>query len=475
MKKNLLSTAVATAALVGASAANAVFVNPEGHGQVLLYPFYTVEGGHDTYINLTNTTGATKAVKVRFVESMNSKEVLDFNLYLSPYDHWSGVVSADPDGEGAVLKTADTSCTVPQRLAATDPSPSVTGDVVPFRNFEYDEAGETFDGLDRTREGYVEVIEMGVVSDSTVAALIKHGSSGVPADCGTVNARWQPGGDWDTDNQAAMGPPTGGLYGYGVLINVQEGTNATYDAVALDDFTTLSIHREPGSVQPSLADAQNYGQVLEAGAGASVVDFDTTNGIDAVSAVLMHSSISNDYVLEPSINAATDWVITFPTKRQYVDREEPAIAPFTQVWNAETGNACEVIGIEYWNREEAQEQPDELDFSPRPQDDPAFSLCREANVITFNNSEVLAPSERVRRNLEVIHDNGWAVIDFDTVSGRTIQATSAEDSSPVVFNGLPTIGFAVQKYVNGELDGGVLSNYAGVVVHKNQRSITSGT
>ena len=83
MKKNIISAAVA-ATLLGASAANAVFVNSEGHGQALIYPFYTVEGGHDTYINLVNTTDQTKAVKVRFVEAMNSQEVLDFNLYLSP-------------------------------------------------------------------------------------------------------------------------------------------------------------------------------------------------------------------------------------------------------------------------------------------------------------------------------------------------------------------------------------------------------
>ena len=71
MKKNIISAAVA-ATLLGASAANAVFVNPEGHGQVLIYPYYTVEGGHDTYINLVNTTNETKAVKVRFVEAMTA-------------------------------------------------------------------------------------------------------------------------------------------------------------------------------------------------------------------------------------------------------------------------------------------------------------------------------------------------------------------------------------------------------------------
>ncbi len=41
-----------------------------------------------------------------------------------------------------------------------------------------------------------------------------------------------------------------------------------------------------------------------------------------------------------------------------------------------------------------------------------------------------------------------------------------------ILKGLPTIGFAVQKYVNGDV-GGVLSNYAGSVTHKGTRSITT--
>lgn len=466
MKKNLMSVAVA-ATLMGASAANAVFVNSEGHGQALIYPFYTVEGGHDTYINLVNTTDETKAVKVRFVEAMNSKEVLDFNLYLSPRDHWSAVVF--DNGQGAAIRTADTSCTVPNRLAAT--TPGVPGLTVPFRNTEFDKAGETFRGLDRTREGYVEIIEMGVVEPGSVADAIKHNASGIPANCGLLEQRWQVGGAWTSENGNLMEPPTGGLYGYGVLIDVAEGTNATYDAVALDNFVAAQVHRAPGSVEPSLANAQPLGQVLQTSAtGAAVVDFDTTSGINAVSAVLMHSSIMNDFVLEPTIEAGTDWVITFPTKNQYVNGST-AVSPFTNRWNPETGRACETMSLQYWDREERSVEPDELDFSPRPVVDDSFNLCREANVLTFNGSDVLSPSSRVRSNLEVIHDNGWLEMGF-TGTNRTLAAVTV-DGDAIVFNGLPTVGFAVQKYVNGTLEGGVLSNYAGVVQHKNQRIITA--
>tara|TARA_R110002110_G_scaffold245617_3_gene462007 strand:- start:54391 stop:55800 length:1410 start_codon:yes stop_codon:yes gene_type:complete len=468
MKKNIISAAVA-ATLLGASAANAVFVNSEGHGQALIYPFYTVEGGHDTYINLVNTTDQAKAVKVRFVEAMNSQEVLDFNLYLSPQDHWSAVVFAD--GSGASIRTADTSCTVPGTLSAK--VEGVPGTVVPFRNFTYQTDGPEFRGVDRTREGYVEIIEMGVLDLATDEAAATH-VSGVPFDCSTLVGHWSAGGKWTADRNQDMSVPSGGLYGYGVLINVDEGTNATYSAVALDDFVSTNldpgsvpIHFAPGTVDPGLVDATPVAQVLDSSAGFTTVTSSFAEGIDAVSAVLMHSAIMNDYVLEPTINAGTDWVVTFPTKKNYVNGVVDAIPPFTEEWDPLTATACEAMAITYYDREERTITPDPLDFSPAPPGPAAFALCREANVLTFNDSNVLTGSSRVNQNLNVDYNNGWLELGF-TGAGRTL--TSDEGDT---YNGLPTVGFAVQKYVNGTLPGGVLSNYAGLVEHKNRRLITT--
>ncbi len=469
MKKNILSAAVA-ASLLGASAANAVFVNPEGTGQALIYPYYTVEGGYDTYINLVNTTNQTKAVKVRFVEAMNSQEVLDFNLYMSPQDHWSAVIFAD--GSGASIRTADTSCTVPNTLSAK--VEGVPGTVVPFRNFTYQTDAAPFRGTDRTREGYVEIVEMGVLTalnDQTAAEHV----DGIPPGCATLAAHWGNAGKWTSARNTDMGVPTGGLYGYGVLINVNEGTNATYSAVALDDFistnldpSAIPIHFAPGNTDPGLNDATPVAQILDSGAALAVRTSSFVEGIDAVSAVLMHSAIMNDYVLEPTIAAGTDWVVTFPTKKSYVN-VSPVITPFTDEWDPTTAQACEAMAITYYDREERTITPDPLDFSPAPPGQEAFALCREANVLTFNDSNVLAGSSRVNQNLNVDYDNGWLELGFTgTATGRTL--TSLEGDT---YNGLPTVGFAVQKYVNGTLPGGVLSNYAGLVEHKNRRLVTS--
>ena len=104
----------------------------------LIYPYYTVQsnGGNafNTYVSVVNTTDVVKVVKVRFREGKNSREVLDFNLYLSPNDVWTGAVI--PSGTGASdpgrLITADTSCTNPaipadgRRTSVTSPTPAPT-------------------------------------------------------------------------------------------------------------------------------------------------------------------------------------------------------------------------------------------------------------------------------------------------------------------------------------------------------------
>src|SRR6056297_2372465 len=114
MKRNTLTTAV-LAGLTGvagmAGVANAVNVNPDGLGQVLLFPYYTTRGGNDTYVSIVNTTEEGKAVKIRFIEALNSREVLDFNIYMSPWDVWTGAIT--PGDEGAKLVSFDNTCTVP--------------------------------------------------------------------------------------------------------------------------------------------------------------------------------------------------------------------------------------------------------------------------------------------------------------------------------------------------------------------------
>jgi len=73
MKKNTMATAI-VAGLAGvagiANISTAVNLNPDGVGQVLLYPYYTVNDGNTTALSVVNTTDSGKAVKVRFLDAV---------------------------------------------------------------------------------------------------------------------------------------------------------------------------------------------------------------------------------------------------------------------------------------------------------------------------------------------------------------------------------------------------------------------
>lgn len=490
MKKKLLPLAM-LAGLAGAvGTAQAAHLNPEGLGQALIYPYFNTLNGQHTDVHLVNTTNQTKAVKIRFLEGQNSREVIDFHVYLSAYDHFSGVIFADPNGEGAIFKTSDTTCTQPAIPAAG----------VKFRNFAYlDDAGTN--SLSRTREGYLEVIEMGVLGAENAAGVVieQNGNTadgsfrpgravqhvnGVPRDCSVVRNAWN-GGAWATDpTNGVTNVGAGGLYGFASVFNVAEGTSATYSAVAIADFNTEpgeNLHMPAGDTAPSLADVFPESSIFS---GELVLEDAYTNAIDAVSALFTRSSLHNDYITEDALSAETDWVVTFPTKRFYmepvdlqgtpaVDVNRPERQPFTAAFTEDL--ACEHIAVTYYDREEGTVTVTvEDDFSPRPPTTvDGWNLCTEVNVISFNGSDVLGSGLRYGLNLDSGFDNGWASID--------LTAAVPSGANPANYNpravvgdtnthlGLPVTGFAVIKYTNGDV-GGVLSNYVGVVEHKYNRA-----
>lgn len=522
-KTKVLSAAVLAA--VGVTSAQAVTISNDGLGQVLLYPYFTVEGGYNTLISVVNTTARGKAVKVRFLESLNSREVLDFNLYLSPLDVWTGMITADAAG-GAKLVVTDASCTAPAIATAI----GGTGEQA-FFTYGFDgssgldadaEAGR---GLARTREGYVELIEMGDIDpeyvmptpNSNFLAAITH-VAGVPKACGDVASEWAAtlfptngAGPTLTADLAGLMAPTGGLAGSGTLINIEKGTDYSYDPTPLAGYQTNPNHTAPGSLNPSLADSIPLSvvvQVSQATGAATVVNtvwpHGSYGGVDAVSAALMRSNVIDEFVVNTAIHAGTDWVVTMPTKRWYVDVPSMfnpnavvshGVRPFASVFAA--GGACETISMSFTNQEE-DKKTGSIGFSPAPLGK-SQSICWEANVITFNNSNVLAsPQTATSHNVNVgTYPAGWLNLSFpsasaasnlpdDLVAGAGVGVASGTDAGDVASHqmgtndgtndetywGLPVIGFSVQQYVNDVLPSGVLSNYGGSFGHKYIRTIT---
>ncbi len=483
MKRKLLAAAI-TAGLASA-AANAVNVNPDGIGQVLLYPYYSVRGGQDTLISIVNTSETTaKAVKIRFLEGKNSREVLDFNIYLSEADVWTGAIVATETG--AKIITADESCTVP----------NVPADGVEFRTFEF--TGLRADGEstspNRTREGYIEVFEMGELFDESDPSTHKPASAarhvnGIPGDCDSLIAAWASGGVWTADPRRGVDlpDPAGELFGGGILINVDRATDVSYNSTALEGFfnpgsSLFSLHTAPGSLLPNLS--QTNPSTSYVNLGTTVRETNWIDGIDAVSAVLVHDQIMNEYLSETGLNASTDWVVTFPTKSFYVQRTTANLAdgqaerPFTSVFGGVddepvAGGACEGISPKFWDREERTTVGD-VDFSPLPPSG-RTELCWETNVITLNGSTVLG--SELSNNIDTdTFESGWMRIGF--FGTRQFMGPSSDGQSENLemdnYFGLPVIGFAVMDFENGVAEG-QLKNYANLFNHRATRSFLLGS
>jgi hypothetical protein len=560
MKKNLLSAAVAaTSVVVASSAVGQAYINDRLTGEALVYPLYSAQNGNDTYIHVVNTTDGYKAVKVRMIEGENSQEVLDFNLYMSPKDHFAFAITAD--GEGAKLITTDNSCTVPIIPETGTTADGKTIREVAFRNFLYakdkadddpdTDADESFDntGEDREQIGYVEVIEMGqidpnataVVDPKTgdgytkknVAAAIKHGADGVPADCSIPVAGWSvisgASGKWLTECGAGcllQGTseflPTwngGGLYGLGTVINVSEGTSFGEDAVAIEQMITAGVagsalHYEPGSIKPNFNDQSVTSSALVSvpGQGAPMVASFTQAGdqkFETISALFMSDEVMNDYIIDPAIAAQTDWVLTFPTKTFHINSGTATLAdgeneiigtdrlgvynPFEVIWNGQT--ACEPSTLAVYDREEAYVPPggDEPDFSPAPPaQGPAddLLLCYEVTVLQFGDESVTNNDSTVTGVGALLGDyvDGWANLDLGpnaAYASKYVYHTTATGTKKYydfertliaddkAFEGLPVTGFAAIEYTNGNL-GGVAANYAFSTEHKTSVTV-SGT
>lgn len=481
-KKKSLYAALAGASALGVTgAAHAVNVNPDGLGQVLLYPYYTIQdkvagAPFTSLLSVVNSTASVKAVKVRFLEGKNSWEVLDFNLFLSPRDVWTAAVL--PIGVGAGVATSDKSCTVPV-VSNNAASPSA------FVNYAYAGIDLAGDGLERTKEGYVEIIEMGVPTDTTIVKSITH-VNGVPPCTGLSTL----------DGSIGMTGPSGGLFGGMTLINVLAGEDYTEDAVALANFRTRAKYDLPGAITPDLTQVFPAISVVLSGdeglVNGAVIQSDVMNqDIDAISQLFMHNHVYNEFVLDAATKSGTDWVVTMPTKRYYYDPGSavngviPVMYLFQRNFTAD--GACDDIKLDLYDREEAT-VPVTVGFSPPKPGAKANTLCWEANVISFNATNVLGSKNN--RNITTTYANGWADLQFPgplvgatgnsahvLFSDSTVTALNGTTLAGVgTYLGLPVIGFAVQSFQNGTLVDGlgrlVQSQYGGNFVHKTKRAFT---
>lgn len=289
MKKNVLALSI-TAALVGltggahamtgsldgATAGTDLRLNGDGFGHFLFVPYFSTQDKNATLINIVNTDQTRgKAVKVRFRGAANSDDLFDFQVFLSPGDVWTANIFKNAAGL-TQLTTSDNSCTKPDKATLNS---------TPFLTTRLDSTMQISEKANGTREGYVEIFNMGDIPkplagaaavadvdyvqvnagvDATAGATInplytaiKHVAATKTPPCSgaawtfldTNNLQWSAGlAAANTPRSAGLLPPTTGLVANWTIINVPSAAAWTGEAVAVQSVIALTGVASTGNV-----------------------------------------------------------------------------------------------------------------------------------------------------------------------------------------------------------------------------------
>jgi hypothetical protein len=437
MKNAALALAAALPAL-----ASAVYLNPVGTGQALIYPYYTVQSANgdafNTYLSVVNTSGFARALRVRLREARAGKPVASVNVYLSSLDTWTaaivpGATASDPPR----LVTADATCTdppVPPGGLALDGTSLNDGN-----------------GTDsaRMREGFAEVLEMGAFT-----SVAQSGCS--------------------TFTPPAMQAPVGGLTGTVTLINVAKGVDFAVNAAALAQLASKPYFRPASDPYPDFNAAEIDPWSVDVVAGA-LHRTAWSRPVDAVSAALMSSSLGGEFILDSATRSSSEAVITMPTRHFYANAGTmDATPPFTAIspWTADCKPTNEIADVVYWDREGKPPDVGIISLAPAPgfplgicSDVFVWSLRGQGQAATPDGSSGVLGSRvrdsRIDPALQAGRVNGsyrlfaTGALSFvpglrgTSASTRMTLSDGGVTNSAQALQGLPWIGFWVRTFENG--------------------------
>ncbi|MFZ3323638.1 MAG: hypothetical protein WA190_14800 [Usitatibacter sp.] len=460
-------SAIALAALgLAALPAGAVYRDPGGVGQALIYPYYTASstGGNpfNTLITVVNRGSDSKVIRVRFREGRNAREVASFNLYLGTMDTWTGAVI--PDAGGARFITSDQSCVNP-------PFPPSVGGTTRFFEFSNTSfTGSQADGLgtgpERVREGFIEMIEMGTLP-TAVAALVNP-----PTNCAQVQG---------TSVVFTANPPSGNLSGTLTLINVATGMNFTVNAVALAQLSTRPFYRDYADPYPDFTAVEiDPVSVLLSPAATSRVTW--TSSVDAVASALMTSSLGGETILDSATNSGTDWVVTFPMRPFRQPGSSTGTIPASSYPRA-AGSGYQAVQFQWTPRDGGPSSSfGATNFDPVPVNSYNVDLALPwaATVTSFAHggpakagpiaaSTVLGSANAEQVMLPTASEDGAGAFTLGGTMGPSTASTYDHTAGTVsaqqaTLTGAPAVGFWVRTYLNGALTCGTatcLGNYGG--------------
>ena len=263
----------------------AVHLSNDGTGQVGIVPFYSVVDGNETHLRVMNNGNQYKAVRVNVRTADSSAHpVYSLNVYLRPHDTWR-MAMGQRDGLIAAINT-DTTCT----LGLTDPG---------------DQAVDWSNHIWET--GFIEVIEMGNISPATIGQYVDENEY-----CSLMEEAWSDGGAWSDNPLAGLNPTTGELQITTELFNGAAGYSFNIPVTILADFYPDGsiVHTATGFSEPNLDSGSHDSRIIHKG---ETIETTWEHGYEAVSALLMKETITNEFNLIEPVLGKTEWVMTFPT------------------------------------------------------------------------------------------------------------------------------------------------------------------
>lgn len=466
MKKKLLAVGVAATlgALSGVSNA-AITVAQNGVGHINILPYYSVQSGNTTLISIANTDEVHgKAVKVRFRGAQFSDDVFDFQVFLSPADVWTAAVTLD--GTVARLATSDKSCTLPQ---------NINQQFVTARLLDANKA-------QGTREGYVEIINMGDInSGNALYTTTKHVNGVAPcASSVLIGTGAEP-----ADLSGLLSAPTSGLTSFATIINVASSKAFTIPGTALVQSTAVPVrYARQANLTTGTASfpliafdtATTADSVFNTATGnVKMYEFDlpdlstpygtatTTAQLAELQGILAKGSVVTEYATADNILAATDVVLSQPTRRYYYTWTDTpaagtdplrtlatvagATGPYASL--AAATNSVVVSAPTVYDREERTVvDQSSIVISPNPQGSATWTLIGEVSVVSINNGS--APSGALKANITA-QDYTFAYDD------GLVRLSTTSANGP-----LPVIGFTAVNVFNSSV-GASGTNYGQVL------------
>jgi len=406
-----------------------VKVAPNGEGDALIYPVYAAaNGGWESKIWVINTAADRSVVaKISFRSMVNTQELLDFLIYLSPTDVWNGVVRVGENGAVEVYSTDDSALAAPGVWASASNPLRVTLSTPTCVNPN----GLNYNYTDTNAIGYVEVI---MSAHSTLAGVGDPDGAGqlnpVSLNTPPVSKAAVYEAYWGSGNVPVAGP--------GDVDMVTDGINVLAGHM---EFRNLSLNQN--SVIPATVfrdyDGTLRGPALTPSVRTNFGEPRANNSLGELEAAL-----SKDFVAMPiTSSGATVHFLTFPTKltvlgapadpdRCGISRTTPS-PYFDQVGAAIDLMSVAVNNVDYDLRENSAVTTGI--FSPAPA---GHTLPSEVNYITG-----------------FAYNEGWA--SYDIQSG-VINFDTQDDLDNLLddgdFTGVPVIGTVISlNYVGDGLWG----------------------